>query len=79
MRALYKDDMNGDERFIYTMVWCEIFGYVYPSRYAHISLSYCPSITTLQRQVPCIIYTCMPFLLLPSRRDYVQVTLHCTL
>ena len=55
MRALHKDDMNGDERLIYTMVWCEIFGYVYPSRYAHISLSYCPSITTLQRQVPCII------------------------
>ena len=36
MRALHKDDMNGDERFIYTMVWCEIFGYAYPSRYAHI-------------------------------------------
>ena len=24
VRALHKDDMNGDERFIYTMVWCEI-------------------------------------------------------
>ena len=48
MSALHKDDMNGDERFIYTMVWCEIFGYAYPSRYGHISLSYCSSITTLQ-------------------------------
>ena len=54
MRALHKDDMNGDERFIYTMV-CEIFGYAYPYRYVHTSLSYCPSITTLQRQVPWII------------------------
>ena len=55
VRALHKDDMNGDERFIYTLMRCEIFGYAYPSRYAHISLSYCPSITTLQRQVSWII------------------------
>ena len=41
MRALQKDAMDGDERLINTMVWCEIFGYAYPYRYAHISLSYC--------------------------------------
>ena len=41
VRALHKDDMDGNERFIYTIVWCEIFGYAYPCRYAHISLSCC--------------------------------------